>query len=840
MYGQYTVSPMEECVNFGVGQPSNSELPLDIIKTSCKHIQNISDFSLLQYGDIPGYKAFRTQLAQFLETQLSNSVEPDNLFITNGITGAVSLICSLYRKSINKIYVEEPTYFLMINIFKEFGFKVESIPMEDDGIDINILKSKLRKNPDEKAIVYTIPVFHNPTGITMSHQKRKLLSQMSLDYKFIILADEVYQLLNFSDDFIPPPPLYYYGGYTYSLGSFSKILAPSLRLGWIHTSYDMLEPLLKCGQLDSSGGINPFISRIVHNVIESGDMENYLNTTRKRLEKRCDTLCDRLNDFTFVKPKGGYFLWIDLDNNSLKFLEYCQENDGRVKFHTGNKFSYNGKLKNCIRLSFSYYDHEGLKIGAQRLSTMYNKYISPDKITVYLNGHTGKLGKKINILLNPQIYNVIPITYCLEAIKDCNNSSIIIDVTNSDGNEVLLTHLLALDFNIPLLIGTTGKLNNSLIEKYANNAPVAKIANFSYGIPVLEKILREYKFLNWDITIEELHHSEKIDKPSGTAKLLKNAIGNSDIKINSIRQGDIYGIHKITVENDDEKIVFYHEAKSRDIFAKGCIRFINILINKDSGLYNSEDDLNQINKHVFKTISGSGNTFNICEFIQSKNVLKYLAKVNNVDGVINIIFHPDDSKYDFTWNYYNRDLTNVEMCGNGSRCAAHYAAQILNKKELKFTNNFGINQTAYVDGDIVKVLMPNPKDFKWSNLNIMLNKYDNLGYFVIVGVQHYVKEVNDIDKYNLKKLYDYVNSFGSFKTNVNIYQKIDEVIHIRTFEKGVERETGACGTGCCAVVAGLDSNKYPVNYKFKTSSGEFLNVSIDNFITYLSGSVRYI
>ena len=180
------------------------------------------------------------------------------------------------------------------------------------------------------------------------------------------------------------------------------------------------------------------------------------------------------------------------------------------------------------------------------------------------------------------------------------------------------------------------------------------------------------------------------------------------------------------------------------------------------------------------------------------------------------------------------------MCGNGSRCAAHYASYVLGKNDLRFTNNYGIIQTAYVDNNIVKVLMPSPKNFQESKMKITLNNDDIPGYFVIVGVQHYVKKVKDIHNYNLKKLYELVNSFGTIKTNVNIYEEINDIIHIRTFEKGVERETGACGTGCCSVVAGLHSNMFPVVYKFKTTSGELLEVSINDFNMYLSGSVNYI
>ena len=123
--------------------------------------------------------------------------------------------------------MEEPTYFLAINIFKEFGFEIETINLEDDGLNLDELENKLNNDDNQVKLLYTIPTFHNPTSITLSHTKRQKLAELSKKHNLIILADEVYQLLSFEDKYNPPLPLHYYGGYTYSISSFSSTAAIS-------------------------------------------------------------------------------------------------------------------------------------------------------------------------------------------------------------------------------------------------------------------------------------------------------------------------------------------------------------------------------------------------------------------------------------------------------------------------------------------------------------------------------------------------------------------------------------------------------------------------------------
>ena len=848
MYGQYVVPHYSKMVNFGVGQPANSELPLEIIKKACTNINEIKDQSLLQYGDIPGYLEFRKVLSTFLENRLHKTVDPNKLFITNGSTGAVSLLCSLYQNKTKKIYVEDPTYFLMINIFKEFGFEIETISMEEDGLNLNELEEKIKSDPAEVKLLYTVPIFHNPTGITMSHEKRLRLGEMSTKHNLIVFADEVYQLLSFNEKDTQLKPLCYYGGKIYSISSFSKILAPALRLGWIQSSKELLDPLKQSAQLDSSGGINPFISRIVHNVLESGDMDQYLDEVRLNLSLGCDILSKHLNMFHFKKPLGGYFLWVQLPFNATEFLNYCQSR--QVKFHIGNKFSHMDTKDNWIRLSFSFYDELGLREGAKRLTKCYIGFLKQHNlINLTINGYSGKLGSKVIELIDSKKDKINihgKLNTSNKTFIPTNYNDLILDLSGAKGLDELVTKLLANKHYVPLLVGSTGNLNYDKLELYAKYAPVAIISNFSIGIPLLQKMFQMVDLSKWKIQIEEIHHKHKIDGPSGTAKTLGSFLKVDDSNISFKREGEIFGIHRVTMENDDEKMEFIHEAKTRDIFAKGAIEYVKWLIDKPTGIYYDMNDYSSATNtstNLHTRMSGSGNIFNIVEekFISDKN-LEYYCQLNNVDGLITYRLSKNsssNSRHDFTWKYYNRDMSLVKMCGNGSRCIAKFVSDLIGKTKLHFLNEFSkIEQFATIEHGIVKVTMP-----KYTSYSPLAN-----AYYIEVGVPHYVEFMKHIKNVDLKKKYQTLQKDG-LMCNLNIYEILNDVVYIRTFEKGVERETGACGSGCVAVAYNLfnrqidDGINAPVKLTkipFITSSGEKIEVTHENNRVYLAGRVCYL
>lgn len=592
-YGQYVVSQPEELVKFNVGQPSPSMLSLEVLKTGLEYTASVTNPSLLQYGDISGYKQFRQSLAKFLEHNYTLSVNYKDLFITNGNTHAINFICSVFLETGSTVYVEEPSYFLALNIFKELKLNIVSIPIQTDGINLDILERNLKKTDDTKYhILYTIPIFHNPTSYTMSHEKRLKLAELANQYKkFLILADEVYQLLNFYSNNNTLKPLYYYSDKAISLGSFSKILAPAYRLGWIQSkNEEIMNILLKSPQYDSSGGSSPITQSIIHGIIESGKLSNHITLCQKFLQNNCvhmtNILRDKLYDFAdFIEPKGGYFIWLKLKSLDTKLVLLFAETF-KVQFHSGTKFSSKYECSDYIRLSFSYYDYKGIIIGITRLYELFSyvKSIQNKKLIAIL-GYKGKLGSKIvNALsFNTELAFVegIDRTFNMKYI-DCYST--IIDVSRPEATEKLVDKLIKLNKHIPLLIGTTGNLPIKQIEEYSKIAPVCIVSNFSLGIPVLLTCLKHIDVNQWNISITESHHVTKVDSPSGTALTLQETIGKK-VPIESIRHQDIIGEHTITLERNDEIITIHHTAKNRDLFANGALNYISWITQEINGLF---------------------------------------------------------------------------------------------------------------------------------------------------------------------------------------------------------------------------------------------------------------
>jgi DNA-binding transcriptional MocR family regulator len=247
--------------------------------------------------------------------------------------------------------------------------QVVPIETDEDGLIIESLKEKLQI--DKPKFLYTIPTHQNPSGRTLTQERRTRLIELSQQFDFLILADEVYQFLSYNGK--PPKS---FGAYTdienvISLGSFSKILAPGLRLGWLQGHPNKINRLTKCGLLDSGGGLNPFTSAIVRGVVESGNLERHINKLievyRARLTLMDSSLRKHLPQVTYSTPHGGYFLWIrlpeDMDASEIR----KKAKAFKVDIRQGALFSSQNGLKNYLRLCFIFHEEKEIEEGILRL-----------------------------------------------------------------------------------------------------------------------------------------------------------------------------------------------------------------------------------------------------------------------------------------------------------------------------------------------------------------------------------------------------------------------------------------------------------------------------------------
>ena len=358
-----------DVIDLGAGEPHPASFPLEMIRRAAEERFTQGDPSFLQYGAEQGDGYFRLALAQFLSRGYGSPMNLENIFITAGISSALDLLCTLFTQSGDTIFVEETTFFVAPRIFADHHLNIVPIAMDENGLMIESLEENLKIHKPK--FFYTIPVHHNPTGTTLIEARRTRLIELAQQFDFLILADEVYQLLSYSDN--PPKP---FAAHTdieniISLGSFSKILAPGLRLGWLQAHPNRIKRLVTSGLLDSGGGMNPFTSAIIRGVLESGDMEknihNLIETYRPRLQTMDAMLQKHLTDITYAVPNGGYFFWLRF-SEQINTAELRQQAQAfKVGLRQGALFSSTGGAQNYIRLCFAYYDEAHIEEGILRL-----------------------------------------------------------------------------------------------------------------------------------------------------------------------------------------------------------------------------------------------------------------------------------------------------------------------------------------------------------------------------------------------------------------------------------------------------------------------------------------
>ncbi len=358
-----------DTIDLGLGDPNSSLFPVGALQRAAEERFKHTDTSFLQYGVEQGDGYFRLALAEFLSRNYGLPVELESIFITAGVSSALDLLCTLFTQAGDTIFVEEPTYFLAPKIFADHHLTIVPISTDENGLVIEALKEKLTNHKPK--FLYTIPIHHNPTGTTLIETRRAQLIELAQQCDFFILADEVYQLLSYEEN--PPKPFASHMAIhnVISLGSFSKILAPGLRLGWIQTHPQNIMRLVASGLLDSGGGMNPFASAIVRGVLEAGDLDKHLQTLietyRPRLKNMDALLREHLTNVTYTVPAGGYFFWLRLPEH-LSALDLRQQAKVlKIDIRPGTLFSTQNGFQNFVRLCFAHYDEAHAELGILRL-----------------------------------------------------------------------------------------------------------------------------------------------------------------------------------------------------------------------------------------------------------------------------------------------------------------------------------------------------------------------------------------------------------------------------------------------------------------------------------------
>jgi 2-aminoadipate transaminase len=347
------------------GHPSADLLPRALL-ASMRSVLAAADVSPLQYGAEAGDARLREALAAFLTAQGART-RPERLFITAGASQALSLLCTLFARPGDRVLVEDPTYHLALAVFRDHRLQVVSLPPQ--GARLEGLEAALARFRPK--LVYLVPSFANPTGETLDAPQQERLLEACARSGALLVADEVYRFLAFSG--APPPTLAREGAaQVVSLGSFSKILAPGLRLGWVEADPALCARLARSGLLRSGGGLNPLVGALAHPFVVEGGLREHLQGLRRALAERAAALAAALRSALpaarFSDPEGGYFVWLELPGYDSAAGRESAQRCG-VDYLPGPHFSPTGRFGSYLRLSFAPYPPALLREAAGRLTT---------------------------------------------------------------------------------------------------------------------------------------------------------------------------------------------------------------------------------------------------------------------------------------------------------------------------------------------------------------------------------------------------------------------------------------------------------------------------------------
>jgi DNA-binding transcriptional MocR family regulator len=366
--------PPAGVINLGIGQPSADLLPVDLLREASDDYFKFATPKELNYGAIQGDIRFRESLADFLSLEYGVDARAESLLLSCGNSQALDFICERFTKPGDTVFVEEPTYFLAFQIFRDHGLNVVPIAMDEDGLVIEALEQALQIATP--ALLYTIPSFSNPGGKTLSESRRKRLVDLSREHDFVIAADEVYQMLPYFGEVPPALGTMIDRGNVLSMGTFSKIMAPGLRLGWIQAPAHLMEIALDSGWVNSGGSVNHFTSHVVRHAIDMGLQASFVgqlrNSYRGRLLAMDAALQQHLSGHAhWVRPDGGYFFWLKVDEGVDVAQMRKRAFDHGVGFQPGAMFTSTGDCSNRIRLSFAHYNEADIHKAVARLAGMF-------------------------------------------------------------------------------------------------------------------------------------------------------------------------------------------------------------------------------------------------------------------------------------------------------------------------------------------------------------------------------------------------------------------------------------------------------------------------------------
>ncbi len=369
-----------EVISFAGGLPNPKFFPVKGLADAAARVLADDGENSLQYCTTEGYPPLRQYVAEWYSMKKGLEVTPDEILITNGSQQGLDLIGKVFVNAGDRVIIERPGYLGAIQAFSIFEPVFVPVPLQEDGIDTELLEKSLDMN--EVKLFHTVVNFQNPSGITYSKEKRLELAEIFKDRDTILVEDDPYGELRFAGDDLPSISSHLQGN-VILLGSFSKIVAPGLRLGWICAPEDVMEKVIVAKQASDLHS-NYFSQRIVHRYLSDHNIDEHIARIRKAYKNQRDQMVSSIEkhfpeEVEFTRPEGGMFLWVTLPEGVSSLRLFDLAGGENVAFVPGSAFYVDEGGKNTLRLNFSNSSEDQIEEGIKRLAKVMKKFLAENK-----------------------------------------------------------------------------------------------------------------------------------------------------------------------------------------------------------------------------------------------------------------------------------------------------------------------------------------------------------------------------------------------------------------------------------------------------------------------------
>jgi len=365
-----------EIISLAGGLPNPKAFPVEIIKEIVDDLLERIGPKVLQYGSTEGVNSFRDVIVDMTTNKFGfSNIKRDNVLVVAGSQQGLYLLAKIFLNKGDLVIVEAPSYVGVFTAFQSSFPEYIDIEMDNNGMNTYLLEDKLKELKREgkkPKLIYTIPTFQNPAGVTMSLDRRKHLIELAEEYDTLILEDGPYEELRYSGTEVPRIKSLDVDHRVIYLGTFSKILSPGIRIAYMVAHEEIIQKAVLAKQ-----GVdlctNTLSQYIAQEYIRKGYLEKHLPKIISMYKEKRDTMLDALEDYfpdgvEWTRPDGGMFLWVTLPNHLNAEKLFPRAIEHKVAYVIGSAFYPKRDHKNTMRLNFTYPSNENIKEGIRRLA----------------------------------------------------------------------------------------------------------------------------------------------------------------------------------------------------------------------------------------------------------------------------------------------------------------------------------------------------------------------------------------------------------------------------------------------------------------------------------------